>query len=79
MLRRHQILPFKLSYTDTYPIFSGLFLQTKRFTTDVTNILNESHNKNQQDALFLHFLLNSTCFEQTYCPSSGVLILYLQQ
>jgi len=22
---------------------------------------------------------NSTCFEQTYCPSSGVLILYSQQ
>jgi len=34
----------------------------------------------QQDALFLNFVLvkNSTCFGQTYCPSSGVLILYSQ-
>ena len=40
-----------------------------------------SYNKNQQDALFLTFILvkNSTCFGQTYCPSSGVLILYSQQ
>jgi len=35
------------------------------------------YNKSQQDALFLNFILvnNSTCFGQTYCPSSGVLIL----
>ena len=41
-----------------------------------------SYNKNQQDALFLNFSLvtNSSYFGQTYCPSSGVLILYsLQQ
>jgi len=40
-----------------------------------------SYNKNQQSALFLNFILvkNSTCFGQTYCPSSGVLILYSQQ
>ena len=33
-----------------------------------------SYNKNQQDALFLKFILvqNSTCFGQVYCPSSGV-------
>ena len=33
-----------------------------------------SYNKSQQDALFLYFILvkSSTCFEQTYCPSSGV-------
>ena len=36
-----------------------------------------SCNKIEQDALFLNILANnSTCFEQTYCPSSGVLILY---
>jgi len=37
--------------------------------------------RSQQDALFLNFILvkNSTCFEQIYCPSSGVLILYLHQ
>jgi hypothetical protein len=40
-----------------------------------------SYNKSQHDALFLNFILvnNSTCLGQTYCPSSGVLILYLQQ
>jgi len=41
----------------------------------------DSYNKNQQDKLFLNFILvnNYTCFGHTYCPSSGVLILYLQQ
>jgi hypothetical protein len=36
-----------------------------------------SSDKNKKDALFLNFILvkNSTCFEQTYCLSSGVLIL----
>jgi hypothetical protein len=40
-----------------------------------------SYNGSQQDALFLSFILvkNSTCFEQTYCPSLGVLPLYTQQ
>jgi len=40
-----------------------------------------SYNKNQQDALFLKFILvkNSACFRQIYCPSSGVLIPYSQQ
>ena len=40
-----------------------------------------SYNKSQQYALFLNFVLvkNSTCFGQTYCPSSVVLILYSQQ
>jgi len=40
-----------------------------------------SYNKSQQDALFLKLILvkNTTCFGQTYCPSSGVLILYSQQ
>jgi hypothetical protein len=46
-----------------------------------------SYNKRGQDALFLNFILvkNSTCqknstyFAQTYCPTSGVLILYSQQ
>jgi hypothetical protein len=41
----------------------------------------DSYNKPQQDALFLNFILvkNSICFGQTYCPSSGVLLLYSQQ
>ena len=40
-----------------------------------------SYNKGQQDTLFLNFILrkNSTCFGQIYCPSSGVLSLYLQK
>ena len=40
-----------------------------------------SYNKCQQDALLLDFILvkNCTCFGQTYCPSSGVLLLYSQQ
>jgi len=39
------------------------------------------YNKSQQDALFLNFILvnNSTCFRQTYRPSSGVLIWHSQQ
>jgi hypothetical protein len=39
---------------------------------------NDSCNKSQQDALFLKFILikTSTRFGQTYCPSSGVLILF---
>jgi hypothetical protein len=37
-----------------------------------------SYNRNQQYAIFLNFILiyNSTCFGQTYCPLSGVLVLY---
>jgi len=44
-------------------------------------MLTDSYNRSQQDALFLNSILiyNSTCFGQTYCPSSGVLILYSQQ
>jgi len=40
-----------------------------------------SYNKIQLDALFLNFVVvkNSICFGQTYCPSSGVLILYSEQ
>ena len=40
-----------------------------------------SYNESQQDELFLNFILlkNYACFGQTYCPSSGVLILYSQQ
>jgi hypothetical protein len=39
------------------------------------------HNKSQKIALFLSFIFvkNSTCFGQTYCPSSGVLALYSQR
>ena len=47
----------------------------------VQTIAYNSYNKSQQDALFLKFIsiYNSTCFGQTYCPSSGVLILYSHQ
>ena len=47
----------------------------------IENIKIFSHNKSQQDARFLKFIFvnNSTCFVQTYRPSSGVLVLYSQQ
>jgi len=40
-----------------------------------------SYSNSQRDALFPNFILvkSSTCFEQIFCPSSGVLILYSQQ
>jgi hypothetical protein len=40
-----------------------------------------SYNRSQQGALFLIFILvkNTTCFGQSCCPSSGVLILYSQK
>jgi len=52
-----------------------------KFTVFSTDGVSGSYNESQQDALFLNFILikNSTCFRQTYCPSSGVLILYSQQ
>jgi hypothetical protein len=44
-------------------------------------IVIHSYDKSQKYALFLNFILvkNSIRFGQTYCPSSGVLILYPQQ
>ena len=44
----------------------------------IKNTYTNSYNRSQQDAVFLNFILvnNSTCFGQTYCPSSGFLILY---
>ena len=40
-----------------------------------------SYNKSQCNELFLNCILvkNSVCFGLTYCPSSGVLLLYSQQ
>jgi len=60
----------------------GYIEQAKKYLTfRGACIVIYSYNKNQQDALFLNFILvkNFTCFVQTYCPSSGVLILYSQQ
>jgi len=50
-------------------------------TFSAPRIVIYSYNKSQRDAQFLNFILvkNSTCFGQTYCPSSGVFILYSQQ
>jgi len=41
------------------------------------SVASGTHCRSQQGALFLNFILtcNSTCFGQTYCPSSGVLLL----
>jgi hypothetical protein len=54
---------------------------TKNVTIRGPCIVIYFYNKSQRDAVFLNFILvnNSTCFGQTYCPSSGVLILYSQQ
>jgi hypothetical protein len=40
-----------------------------------------SYNRSQKDAQLLNFILvkMSTCFGQTYCPSSGASTLYTQQ
>jgi hypothetical protein len=52
----------------------------KGYVCRSTEQLSYSYNRSQQDALFLNFILvnNSTCFGQTYCPSSRALILYSQ-
>jgi hypothetical protein len=46
----------------------------------IKNLECGAHNKSQQDTLFVNFILikNATCFGQTYCPLSRVLILYSQ-
>jgi hypothetical protein len=56
--------------------FNGVFFNKFAWNCNVLII-----KAKQQDALILNFILvkNSTCFEQIYCPSSGVLILYSQQ
>jgi hypothetical protein len=43
-------------------------------------MIKDSYNINEHESIFLNFIFvkNSTCFGQTYCPSSGVLILYSQ-
>jgi len=40
-----------------------------------------SYNRSQKDAWFLNFIsmYTSVCFGKTYCPSSGILILYSQK
>jgi len=46
--------------------------------TLLQEIITDSYNKSQRNALFLKFILIkiSTCFGQIYCPSSGVSTLY---
>jgi len=55
------------------PLMTSLIVTSSKCTS--------YYNKSQQVALFRNFILvkNSTCFGQTYCPSSGVLMLYSQQ
>jgi hypothetical protein len=62
-------------------VTSSLFLSTQFLTPVSLSLLLLSYNRSQQDALLLNFILiyNSTYFGQTYCPSSGVSILYSQQ
>ena len=61
-----------------------VLLYSRYFEQNVKGLIqfaDNPYNKSQPDALFLNFILvkNSTCFGQTYCPSSGALILYSQQ
>ena len=60
-------------WNETLEIFLPSNLETDRLSTALA-----SCKRSQQDALFLNFIFiyNSTCFGQTYCPSSGVLIPY---
>jgi len=57
-----------LGYVDSYK-----YQQQKTYLS--------SYNESQQDALFLNFILvkDSTCFGQTYYPSTRVSILYSKQ
>jgi hypothetical protein len=58
-----------------------IFFEIRNLTFWGPCILIYSYNRSQRAALFLNFILiyNSTCFGQTYFPSSGVLILYSQK
>jgi len=47
--------------------------------TLLRHILIIKANKMRYFSIFSFLVKNSTCFGQTYCPSSGVLILYSQQ
>ena len=57
------------------------YLRSSDLTLKGPRIVIYCYNIGQQDALFINFALikNSTCFGQTYCRSSAVLILYSQQ
>jgi len=59
----------------TKTLKAELFLSRPRRSTECP------FGTSQPDALFLNFILiySSTYFGQTYCPSSGTLILYSQQ
>ena len=60
---------------------TSLYNQFPNLTFRGPCIVIYSYNKNQRDALFLKFILimDSTCFRQIYCLSSGVSTLYTQQ
>jgi hypothetical protein len=62
-----------------WPFFPAFI--PKQLFNGVKEPLVSSYNKSQQAALFLNFILvkNSTCFGQTSCPSSGVVIPYSQK
>jgi len=74
-----------LSRGSTVTEWPGMFAHFPQFEERFAFVMSGSklgsYNKSQQDALFLKFILvnNSTCFEQIYCPSSGVSTLYSQQ
>ena len=83
------IMSIKKTVTNSYPVpdackFQQNFYSTKCIWHSAFRgpcIVIYSYNKRQQDTLLLNFILVkiSTCFGQTFCPSSGVLIPYSQQ
>jgi len=64
-------------------VFENRVLRQRLYNLTFTGpcIVIYSYSKSQWDTLFLSFILvkDSTCFGQTYSPSSGVLIPYSQQ
>jgi len=74
---QHTILHLKNGHTT----FLGLLCLILMEEDGPKGIEIYSYNKSQKDAQFLNFIFvkYSTCFGQTYCPSSGVLMLYSQE
>jgi hypothetical protein len=76
----------KLRGNGTWDLLTGrekrIFAIRMRNSVTAGDIVQQcSYNKIQQYTLFLRFIFikYSTCFGQTYCPSSGVSTLYTQQ
>ena len=91
-IRLHPQVKYGVHKAYSYLVVNFLYISHTQFYPNQTEnvekltfrglcIVIYSYIKSQRDALFLNFILlkSSTCFGQTCCPSSGVLILYSQQ